>query len=1117
VKVLSKEWGGINLYDSFMKSLLLAATSVLMALLWSSEGGAEAPDPVRVLIIDGRNNHDWISTTESLRATLHATGRFEVSVSTAPDSGLPEAPRRPRGDDPKVLAAFEEAQKRYKALPKNESAWSQWQIDFSQYDTVILNYNGPRWPKAIEEGFTKFVREGGGVLVIHAANNCFTDWPEYNEMIGLGWRKPGFGKMVTVDPETGKAVESGSDQGTGHGAKHPFKVTVRAPEHPVMKGLPKVWLHAKDELYHRLRGSAQNLTVLSSAYSDPKTGGSGNHEPITHEQTFGKGRVIVTTMGHFWPGDVDRKSLHCLGFQTIVARAAEYLATGKVTLPVPEGFPAEDEEKIVPPHQLGSSQAIPATDWRKVKEENEFHPLTVLQALDAFELAPGFQIENVAAEPDVEEPVLAVWDGNGAMYVAEMRSYMQDVEGNGTKTLKNGRVKRLEDTNGDGRYDRVTVFADGLNLPRMILPLDDRIAIVETDTTSVYSFRDTDGDGVSDEKELLWKGKEIPPTKSVEHQDSGLIWNLDNTIYVSYNHTKYRFTDGTWRGLNAQNIWAQWGLDHDETGQIFYSSNSDPFFSSQMPREYWGLIDHRGGPRPRDSEPVAFGAAYDLSFLEVKNLCPTKDRGGANTARRGMTSAGGQSVYKANKLPVGYLKSFFITDPTAHVVRQGLVTDRDGQRFLIHPHGQEEFLISPDIYFRPVNTHIGPDGAIYVVDMARGIIQDAPWLSPGPREFIRGAGLDKVIRRGRIWRVSHQDHPLAFEKPRMLEERTASLVRHLDHPNSWWRMTAQKLIILREDRDLVIPLLKDQIQYTQNALGRLHALWTLHGMGAEKEILPVALKDRDWRVRAAAVRMHEPMIKEGNHSALLPLVDDKHPEVAKQLILSLGWSKDPAVFDLIGRAIENHPAHLGVTLAGTVALWKQETASVKRLRSGEAFKTLKDSATTATRWKQALAQWNRGLTLPEEMPKDDTRKIQGGEVLYFQNCVSCHGPDGKGTKIPGMKTALAPSLADSKRVHGPLAGLMPVMANGLIGPIDGVTYQANYMAPAHALGITRDDRLAELLSYLRYAWGGNPTLIKPDEVKEWRRKLKERTTPWTDEELKEKLRQEKGMIELPQK
>jgi len=1098
-----------------MKPLLLTTAALMAAFFWSfaAEKNPSSPEKLRILIIDGRNNHDWIGTTESLRSTLNAAGKFETTISTAPDSGLPQPPRKPSTEDPETLAAYQNALQRFKELQKNRdpdrlAAWQNWTIDFSPYDAVILNYNGPEWPEQLRQDFTTYVRSGGGVLAIHAANNAFPNWEEFNQMIGLGWRNKNFGQVVQVDPDSGKPLLSNPDQGTSHGSKHPFTVTVRAPQHPIMAGLPAQWLHAKDELYHRLRGSTENLNILSSAYSDPKQGGTGKHEPVTYEKPFGKGRVITTTMGHIWPGDTHRTSLYCLGFQTIVTRSLEYLATGNVTQQVPENFPAT-EQKITPPHTLDTRINKDQTDWAAKKETSPFTPLTPQESLEALQVAPGYLLENVAAEPDLQEPTLAVWDGNGVMYVAEMRSYMQDVTGTGTKTLKNGRIKRLEDTTGDGTYDRITIFAQNLNLPRMILPLDDRIAIVETDTTSIYSYRDTDGDGISDEKKLLHQGKTIPPTKSVEHQDSGLIWNLDNTIYLSYNHTKYRFTDRTWEPLKAQNIWAQWGLDHDETGQIFYSTNSDPFFSSQMPREYWGLIDHRGGPRPRDAEPVNFGQAYDLSFLEMKNLSPIDDRGGANTPRRGMTSAGGQSLYKAAKLPFADRKSFLITDPTAHVVRQGHIIDQRGRTFLTHPHHPEEFLISPDIFFRPVNTHTGPDGGIYIIDMARGIIQDAPWLSEGPRKFIKSAGLDKVIQRGRIWRVSHKDHPLTFEKPNMLAESTPELIRHLSHPNSWWRMTAQKILILRPDRDLAFPLLKDTVRFSRDPLARLHALWTLHGCSAVDDILPTALQDKDWRIRAAAIRMHEPLIKNGDHSPLLPLITDPHPEVAKQLILSLGWSSDPATLDLIGQIIESNPgnlAHRGVILAATVALWKQETHTIQRIRSGTAFEKISDPIArqmAAADWKGTLAQWKRGLTFPDDMPKDDIRKIQSGEVGYFQNCVTCHGGDGQGTKIPGMTNALAPSLADSQRVKNDLPGLMRVMANGLIGPIDGVTYQAGYMAPAHALGITRDDRLAEILSYIRYAWDGkNTTIITKDEVKEWRRKLKDRTTPWTDEELK---------------
>ncbi len=729
-------------------------------------------------------------------------------------------------------------------------------------------------------------------------------------------------------------------------------------------------------------------------------------------------------------------------------------------------------------------------------------PLNVADSQAALKAAEGYRVEIVAAEPDLEEPVLAVWDGNGVMYVAEMRSYMQDSQGTGTKTARNGRVKRLEDTDGDGIYEKVSVYIDNLNLPRMLLPLDDRLAVVETDSTAVHAYRDLDGDGIAEDKQLLWNGKKHEGDRSVEHQDSGLIWNIDNCIYVSYGYRHYRFTDGVWQRFPNNYIWAQWGLDHDETGQVFYSTNSEPFFSAQMPRRYWGLISQRGAELPREPEPVSFGKGYEQDFLQMKNICPTDDRGRPQTDRRGMTSAGGQSVYKGAHLPKADQQSFFITDPTAHVVRRALIRNENGQRTLTNPHGQDEFLISSDLYFRPVNTHTGPDGGIYIVDMARGIIQDSPWLSEDDRKFIDQKGLSQVKRRGRIWRVSHQDHPLSHKKPRMLDESTAELVAHLSHPAAWWRLTAQRLIILRSDRESVVPALEELVRKGENTLGRLHALWTLEGMRKNIAILPDALKDPDWRVRAAAVRQHE---NPQNFSPLQSYLEDPHPEVGKQLILTLGWSQDSQHLDWIGQVIEKHPGHLGVTLAGVVALWKTETATIQKIRSGELFAQIKNTEkrnAAITAWKEALAQWERGLQIEKSVPAAQAKLIQAGETLYFQNCVSCHGADGKGIQLEGMTNALAPSLVDSKRVQGPLEELLPVFINGLIGPIEGKTYQAGYMAPAEALGITRDDRLSELVSYIRYAWGNKKGSISKDEVRDLREKHQSRTTPWTDEELK---------------
>ena len=355
---------------------------------------------------------------------------------------------------------------------------------------MVLNYNGREWAQETKESAVEFVREGGGLVLVHAANNAFRNWDAYNEMIGLGWRPANFGDCIKWEVLKNKPYVACVDCSSGHGSRHPFQVNVRQLDHPIMKDIPTTWMHGKDELYHNMRGPAKNLTILSSAYSSKKQGGTGEHEPITYEVKYGKGRVIITTMGHFWNGQTDWDGLHCVGFQTILARSVEYAATAQVTLPVPPEFPGLFEVSFRQPHAVTwnqkSSKAAEQSTGHAKKERNPYAILTPEEELETFELAPGYVAELVAAEPLVQEPVLTVWDGNGAMYVAEMRSYMQDENGTGTKTLRNGRIKRLVDLDGDGRMDQATIFVDNLNLPRMILPLDDWIAVRETDTMDTF-------------------------------------------------------------------------------------------------------------------------------------------------------------------------------------------------------------------------------------------------------------------------------------------------------------------------------------------------------------------------------------------------------------------------------------------------------------------------------------------------------------------------------------------------------------------------------------------------------------------------------------------------------
>lgn len=1099
----------------------------LALILWSallvlgcagSITAVDGPDQrTPILIIDGRNNHDWRATSDALRATLERSGLFRVDTTTAPESLTPSALKEPKPGDPAFAEALARQVARGKAVqPAQDAAWAAWKPDFSAYRAVVLNYNGPAWPEAMRRDFIAFVRGGGGVIVVHAANNGFADWAEFNDLIGLGWRKAGFGVCLTIDAATGAATACCADHASGHGRQHAFAVTNRQPQHPVLRGLPTTWMHGKDELYHHMRGPGQNLTILASAFSDTGQGGSGLHEPVLWEVAYGKGRVLVCSLGHFWTGQQEWDSLYCLGFQTLLARSAEYVATSTVTLDVPAGFPKADTAAIVSPHAVAwtiagrpSAPAITPSAWQAKKQANEFAVLTPEEERDSFVLAKGFVAELVAAEPLVEEPVLTVWGGDGALYVAEMRSYMQDEKGTGTKTMRNGRIKRLVDRDGDGRMDQATIFADGLNLPRMVLPLDGRIAVVETDSSSVWSFRDADGDGIAEEKTLLFKGRDGDPAKSVEHQDSGLDWNIDNWINISYGRERYRFTDGIWRAEPMHGIWAQWGVAHDDVGHVFYSTNSDPAIGFQLQRGYWSLITKRSGAQPRSGDPVSLGMAWEQSFLEAKNLCTRDDRGGPAGPRKVFTSACGQSVFRGSALPMAARGDYFFCDPTIHVVRQADLGDRNGRLFLTSTYGRDEFMNSSDILFRPVNTASGPDGCLTVVDMYRGIIQDAPWLSEEPRRFIRESGLAAINQRGRIWRIRHRDHaPRA--KPAMLTETTAQLLRHLESPDGWWRDTAQRLIILRSDRASVVPDLGDIARFHQQPLARLHALWTLDGIGPlDPALLAQARSDRDARVRAAAIRLSEPLIAANDAAtfdSLAALVaSEREPEVARQLILSLGSSLDAKVIPLIDSLIERHLTHEGVFLAATTVLWKKPSPFITRIQSGEAFARISDPAKRADAtalWTQGLAQWTRGLDLPKDMPVAHRDLVTKGENTFFQSCVSCHGADGKGVAVPGSDMAIAPALAGSARVRGPAAGMVPVLLHGLLGPIDGKTYQGAFMPPAATLGLTRDDRLAEVISYVRHAWGNNASAVTADDVKKLRQQHAQRATPWTDGELK---------------
>jgi mono/diheme cytochrome c family protein/glucose/arabinose dehydrogenase len=682
--------------------------------------------------------------------------------------------------------------------------------------------------------------------------------------------------------------------------------------------------------------------------------------------------------------------------------------------------------------------------------------LSAKKELKTFVLPKGYSMELVVGDPIIKDPVVAVFDGNGRMFVAEMRTYMQNIDGTGEHIPKS-RVSLHWSSKNNGVYDKHSVFIDHLLLPRMILPLEDGLLVNETDSDDIWLYRDTNGDGVADSKVLFYKGGKRG--ENLEHQSSGLIWAKDNWLYQSMNAYRLRFVNDT-TAIKEATLpnGGQWGACQDDYGKIWFVNAG----GEMGPTDYQELFIY--GKIKVPSEP-------SQDFLQVWPLVGLADvQGGLHRVRPSdqtlnhVTSSAGVEIYRGDRLPSELYGNMFFGEPVGRLVRRGIVEENDGLTHLINPYRQSEFIRSTDPNFRPVNLVTAPDGTLYIVDMYRGIIQEAAWVGKGSflRPKVQANRLEKNFGRGRIWRLRYKGIDPG-PQPRMLDQTASELVPYLGHTNGWWRDTAQKLLVLRGDKS-VVPALIDMVKTDPNALARIDALWTLEGLKAlQPDLIRSTLKDAEPPVRCAAIRASESLYKQGDHSLvpdLTALAHDPDPNVVIQVVMTANLLQWPKAEDLVDATIAANP---GTGISNICA---------QLIPPGSTF---------------------------AKFPRDDRNVLERGEIVYKQLCFACHGQDGEGAHVAGSGrgVTIAPPFAHNAIARELDDYIISVILKGMKGPVSGKKYDAQ-MVPMEG---NDDAWIAAVASYVRNSFGNTSPMVKTSDVARVRDIIKARKEPWTEEEL----------------
>lgn len=727
------------------------------------------------------------------------------------------------------------------------------------------------------------------------------------------------------------------------------------------------------------------------------------------------------------------------------------------------------------------------------KEIMEKSPvLTPEESIKAMMLEDGFSIQTVAAEPMISTPVVLQFDDKGRLWVIEMQGYMPDTVGTG-EDKPDGKIVILEDKDGNGTADTRTVFMDSLVLPRAMCLIENGILIAEPPNLWYAEIQN----GKPGKKILV--DSTYAAGGNVEHQANGLIRGLDNWIYSSDTDKRYRKKGNQWL-VEKTHRRGQWGIVQDNYGRLFYNNNSQNLLGDYfMP----GL-----GANNTNQRNVS---GFNVKIVESNRVYAARPNTGVNRGYLDkflddslrlmeFTAACGPVIYRGGLFSDAYDNNAFVAEPSANLIKRNILTDSGYRVTGKQAYEKKEFLASIDERFRPVSLYNSPDGAMYIVDMYRGIIQHKTYLTDYLKKEIVKRALSQPLNCGRIYKI----YPVGKTPvPVIMPQKPAELVNLFKTHNGWIRDKAQQMLVDKKDTSIA-DLLRDNLQQPDNELAAIHSLWTLEGLGilTDKEVLAL-LTGSNRKIAAQAITAVSSVISKKNHAAFEKAFNEilaggdtvLAPYIAFQAKAIQPFNATYSEQLLIALA-KKYPGNIYVADAVISNLKGKEAAFQKAVST-----VVPDTSLTINKQIQKVLLYikNNELKKNTELLK---KQFPKGVNVYQTICKTCHGEDGNGI------ASLAPPLNRSEWVNGNKEKLISIVLQGLTGPIkvNNKIYKTPEISGEMPGLISNkeisDQDIAEVLSFIRKNWSNNAGVITESEVAKVRKKLSGRQQPFTMEELK---------------